>query len=197
MMVSMLFLSVGHILELMAGHRIENKRERFPFKGPFFPVSFFNLDAESVASDFSFARFDSEHLAEPQWVWNKDKPTVAGQEKNSKQQNYSESTDSRENIKEEDFGNKVFDVSSMDDPKDTFVNFTLSDDFLDADKDRSKNIKHIRNTESIKIDVNNTTKDDVLFNTIEDNITVDDDHGLPFLGEIDENAEAGGVKCLS
>ena len=45
--------------------------------------------------------------------------------------------------------------------------------------------------------MNNTTKDDVLFNTIEDNITVDDDHGLPFLGEIDENAEAGGVKCLS
>ena len=122
---------------------------------------------------------------------------MAGQEKNIKQQNYSESTDSRENIKEEDFGNKVFDVSSMDAPKDTFVNSTLSDDFLDADKDRSKNIKHIRNTESIKIDVNNTTKDDVLFNTIEDNITVDDDHGLPFLGEIDENAEAGGVKCLS
>ena len=47
-----------------------------------------------------------------------------------------------ENIKEEEFGNKVFDVSSMDAPKDTFVNFTLSDDFLDADKERSKNITH-------------------------------------------------------
>ena len=170
---------------------MENKRDRFPFKGPFFPVSFFNLDAESVASDFSFARFDSEHLAEPQWVWNKDKPTVARQEKNIKQQQNSESNDSSENIKEEEFGNKVFDVSSMDATKDTFINYTTSDEFLDADKDRSKNITHIENTESIKIDVNNKTKDDVLINTIEDNITVDDDQVLPFLGEIDENPEAG------
>jgi hypothetical protein len=192
MMVSRLFLNVGHLLGLMAvGHQIENKRDRFPFKGPFFPVSFFNLDAESLASDFSFARFDSEHLAEPQWVWKKDKPTVARQEKNIKQQNYSESTTSIENIKVEEFGNKVFDVRSMDAPKDKFINYTTSDEFLDADKDRSKNITHIGNTESIKIDVNNKTKDDILINTIEDNITVDDDQVLPFLGEIDENPEAG------
>ena len=188
-MVCRLFLTFGNLLGVMAGgHQIENEREPFPFKGPIFPVSFFNLDAESVASDFSFARFDSEHLAEPQWVWNKDKPGVARQEKNMKQ-NHPESKKI-----EEEFGNKVFDVISMDAQKDTFVNFTTSDDFLDADKDRSKKITNIEKTESI--DLNDEIKDDVLVNTIEDNIIVDDDQILPFLGDIDENADPGEVILL-
>jgi len=169
-----------------------NKREPFPFKGPFFPASFFNLDEESVASDFSFERFNSENLAEPKWLLNKDIPGVARQEKNIKP-NYPKSTNIIEDIMEEEFGNKVFEDSPMDAPMDTVANYPTSDDFLDTEKDRSKNITQIGNIPSLE--VNNKTKDDLQLNTINDNIIIDDDQILPFLGEINENAEPDPGHC--
>ena len=169
-----LVLTVSSILAMVCFTEERHPLSKdFPFKGPVFPISFFNLDQDSAASDSAMQQFSFESTTESNWIWKKEET----------RSNKTDRKDVERTMENNYNGTISRNASQTDDEERKGEQVAFETDKLSLKVNgNSSNSKY-----SIPVG-NNTNEDSADEEFIEDD---SDDDYLPFLGEIDETNELG------
>ena len=162
-----LFLSLFEFANTLQA--IHNTKDTFPFEGPIFPKSFFNLNKGSKVSNYAFENFDVNHKSAPKFLMHQ----TSSAQKREKKNFDLRSIDGQNTLKNRKFGDKV---SSL----------VLS----------KQNITEIIPNKSVEPEGKRHKKKTSNYYQETDDLHPEDKprEYLPFLGQIDEDIDPGNNK---